>query len=63
MLGPLNDFWQYQVDNYKWVELQTLNPPSPRSKFAYTRYDDGVHEYFAVYGGAKTDGEGNHLYM
>ena len=62
-MGPLNDFWQYQIDNYKWVQIQTVNPPGPLSKYGYTRYDDGVHEYFAVYGGSKTDGEGSNLYM
>ena len=61
--GPLNDLWAYQIDNHKWTEIQTQNAPAPRSLFGYTRFDDGLHEYFAVYGGSKAAGADNHLFM
>ena len=61
--GPLNDLWVYQIINLKWVPLQTTSAPPPRSLFGSTRFDDGVHEYFAVYGGSRSAGPDNHLFM
>ena len=62
-LGPVNDLWRYEILNNKWVELSTINTPPPRSRYAFTKFDDGVHEYFVVFGGARPTGVGNHLFM
>ena len=62
-IGPLNDLWVYQIANYRWVNLFDINTPTPRSNYAYTSYDDGVNEYFVVFGGSLVDGEDNNLYM
>lgn len=40
-LGLLNDLWAYQILNFKWVELVTIDPPTSRHNFAYTSYIEG----------------------
>ena len=55
--------WVYQIPNYKWVELPTLNTPTPRCRFAFTSYSEGTNEYFVVFGGALSSGVDNNLYM
>lgn len=62
-LGMLNDFWHYQPLNRKWVELNTINPPSPRNSYASTSYVKNSIEYFVVFGGSIMSGEDNSLYM
>ena len=62
-LGPSNDFWVYDFLNYKWLELYTINPPSPRCRFGFTSFTDGTHEYFVVFGGSLFDTIDNDLYM
>ena len=61
--GPLNDLWQHQLLNHRWVKLTDLGTPSPRYNYAYTSYNDGLNEYLAVFGGALIQGEDNALYV
>ena len=62
-LGPVNDFWMFDIKSGKWMPISTINTPPPSSRFGFTNFDDGVHEYFVVFGGAKATGVGNHLFM
>jgi hypothetical protein len=62
-LGPQNDFWAYDFTSQTWQQIRTKNTPSPRSDFGFVNYDDGVNEYFAVYGGLTVDGDDNNIYM
>lgn len=62
-LGILNDLWEYQILNLKWIELDTINPPTPRYNYAYSSYVKNSIEYFIVFGGSTISGEDNDLYM
>jgi hypothetical protein len=62
-LGPQNDLWVFDFSSQTWELIRTKNPPSPRSDFGYVNFDDGVNEYFAVYGGLTPNGEDNNLYV
>jgi hypothetical protein len=62
-LGPQNDLWVFDFASQTWEMLQTKNPPLPRSDFGYVNYDDGKHEYFAVYGGLTPDGDDSNIYV
>jgi hypothetical protein len=58
-LGPQNDLWVFDFSSQTWEQIRTKNPPSPRSDFGFVNYDDGVNEYFAVYGGLTPSGDDN----
>jgi hypothetical protein len=62
-IGPQNDLWVFDFASYSWEIIRTKNPPSPRSMFGYVNYDDGVYEYFAVYGGLASSGLDNNIFV
>lgn len=50
-LGPQNDFWEFDLKNFKWTKISIKNSPLIRSGFAYTNFVRNGAEYFVVYGG------------
>lgn len=61
--GINNDFWVFDLSKQKWQRIQTKNTPSPRQQYAYCSFDDGVHEYFVLYGGKTSNGTSDELWV
>ncbi|CAG9310951.1 unnamed protein product [Blepharisma stoltei] len=65
--GPQNDMWTFDLINYQWTIIsQNGHVPSPRSRFAYTRYNDKNDNNklkFAIYGGTSRSGLDNNLFI
>jgi hypothetical protein len=62
-IGAQNDLWVFDFTSQTWEIISTKNTPTPRSDFGYVNYDDGVYEYFAVYGGLTPNGDDNNIYV
>lgn len=61
--GITNDFWVFDLNKQNWQRLKTMNKPSPRQQYAYYNFDDGVHEYFVLYGGKTAMGNSDELWV